>query len=223
MMTTRRFFFFFALVFLFSSLSMAAPGDPGSPDSLHAVIERLEKKYAGASFSADFFQTSEIKALDIQDSARGRGYFKAPGKMRWEYDEPEKQLIVTDGRTLWIYHPKDRQVMTGNSPTFFGEGKGGSFLMFIKSMRERFVVSQEKAPSPDVFAIRLEPVKKETDTAFIRLFISKDKHEVSEIITQNVYGDETSISMRNVRFGRTFDDSMFTFSIPDGVDVVRLD
>jgi outer membrane lipoprotein carrier protein len=222
-MTTRKFFFFFALFFVFSSPSMAASGDMESPGSLDAIIQKLEKKYADANFSADFFQTSEIKALDIRDSARGRGYFKAPGKMRWEYEEPEKQLIVTDGKTLWIHHPKDRQVMTGNSPTFFGEGKGGSFLMFIRSMRARFVVFQEKAPSLDLFAIRLEPVKKETDTAFIRLLISKDTHEVSEIITRNLYGDETSISMKNVRFGQTFDDSMFTFSIPDGVDVVRLD
>ncbi|HIE00862.1 MAG TPA: outer membrane lipoprotein carrier protein LolA, partial [Thiotrichaceae bacterium] len=29
-------------------------------------------------------------------------YFKKPKKMRWDYETPDKQEIVTDGTTLWI-------------------------------------------------------------------------------------------------------------------------
>ena len=194
-----------------------------SDSEADAIVEKLEKKYFQASFSADFFQRSTIKALDISDVAQGRGYFKSPDKMRWEYETPEKQTILSDGVTLWIYQPEDRQVMTGDSASFFGGGKGGGFLMFIQSMKERFNVSLETRPSNDFYSLKLTPVKQEPEIESIRLLISKKTYELFEISTRMVYGDETVITMKNIKFGETFDDSMFNFVVPEGLDVIKMD
>ena len=35
--------------------------------------------------------------------------FKKPGRMRWDYDKPEKTTYVTDGAVLWLYEPEDQQ------------------------------------------------------------------------------------------------------------------
>lgn len=37
-------------------------------------------------------------------------YFKHPGRMRWEYQAPEKKLFVSDGKTVWFYVPYDHTV-----------------------------------------------------------------------------------------------------------------
>src|SRR2546422_11353659 len=36
--------------------------------------------------------------------------FARGGKMRWEYQEPKKKLVVSDGKRLWVYIPEEMQV-----------------------------------------------------------------------------------------------------------------
>ncbi|MGH9742359.1 MAG: LolA family protein, partial [Candidatus Acidiferrum sp.] len=43
-------------------------------------------------------------------SEAGEVYFLRPGKMRWEYESPEKNLFLVDGKTAWFYVPADRTV-----------------------------------------------------------------------------------------------------------------
>ena len=109
-----------------------------SNPALDQILEGMEKKYANSSFSARFLQQSTIKAMELTDSASGRVYISHPGKMRWEYEQPDRQIIITDGYKLWIYRPEDNQVMTGRAPEFFRDGKGASFLSDIKLLREKF-------------------------------------------------------------------------------------
>jgi len=40
----------------------------------------------------------------------GTVYFKRPGRMRWEYESPEKKLFLVDGKTVWFYVPYDHTV-----------------------------------------------------------------------------------------------------------------
>src|SRR6202790_1702708 len=40
----------------------------------------------------------------------GEAYFRRPGKMRWEYNSPEKNLFLVDGKTAWFYVPTDHTV-----------------------------------------------------------------------------------------------------------------
>jgi outer membrane lipoprotein carrier protein len=37
----------------------------------------------------------------------GIAYFSKPGKMRWEYEKPEKNLFLVDGKNAWFYTPAD--------------------------------------------------------------------------------------------------------------------
>ena len=78
--------------------------------------------------------------------ASGKVYIKYPGMMRWEYEKPDRQIIITDADKLWIYRPEDNQVMTGKAPTFFRDGKGASFLSDIRLIRQKFDISLEQDP-----------------------------------------------------------------------------
>ena len=190
------------------------------------ILDRVENKYANSKFSADFLQKSTIKAMDIADLAAGKVFIKYPGMMRWEYEKPDKQIIVTDADKLWIYRPEDNQVMTGKAPTSFRDGKGASFLSDIRLIRQKFDISLEdgeKKESDMFYYLKLVPLEKTMDISKIRLLISKQTFNVLQVITQNSYGDETRIDFINSAFGVNLDDSLFSFSIPEGTDVLQLD
>src|SRR5713101_8313355 len=40
----------------------------------------------------------------------GTAYFRRPGKMRWEYESPDKNLFLVDGKSAWFYVPADHTV-----------------------------------------------------------------------------------------------------------------
>ena len=190
------------------------------------ILDRVEKKYADSKFSADFVQKSTIKAMDITDLATGKVYIKYPGMMRWEYEKPDRQIIITDADKLWIYRPEDNQVMTGNAPTFFRDGKGASFLSDIRLIRQKFDISLEqgKQGQSDLFYhLKLIPLEKTLDISTIRLMVSKQTFNVLQVSTQNFYGDETRIDLINSAFGVDLNDSLFSFKIPEGVDVLQID
>ena len=190
------------------------------------ILDQVEKKYADSKFSANFVQKSTIKAMDITDLATGKVYIKYPGMMRWEYEKPDRQIIITDADKLWIYRPEDNQVMTGKAPTFFKDGKGASFLSDIRLIRQKFDISLEQGQQEqsDLFYhLKLIPLEKTLDISMIGLMISKQTFNVLQVTTLNLYGDETRIDLINSAFGVDLDDSLFSFKIPEGVDVLQID
>ena len=191
--------------------------------TLDEILDRVEKRYAGAGFSARFDQVSTIKAMEISDTAFGKIFIKRPGMMRWEYEKPEKQIIVTDGKELWIYRPEDKQVMVGNAPSYFGEGKGANFLSDIKLIRRNFSLTLEKSNRNDYYLLKLLPWKKSFDLSVIYLSISKKTFNVVQIVTLNAYEDETKIKLSNFQFKENLSDLMFRFQPPEGTDIINLE
>ena len=193
-----------------------------SPD-LEAIVSGIEQRYAGRGFSASFFQESMLKAMQISDTAEGRLTVKRPGMMRWEYTLPDEQVIITNGSTMWIYRPADRQVMVGRAPDFFGQGKGAGFLSDIGQIRDSFTITLAPELSDAYFRLLLQPLKPTPDLAEIILSVAKTTYQVDQVITHNAHGDETRIILKDYRFNFDPDESLFTFDIPEGIDVIQLD
>ena len=186
---------------------------------LAQIIQAVETRYSVEGFSADFDQESTLKAMDITDTASGRLYVKRPGMMRWEYDRPDRQIIVSDGVSLWIYRPDDNQVFKGRAPAFFGGGQGASFLADIGLMRRQFDIRLESDPEEGDYLLRLHPHRPTEGLKEIFLRIDRNSYDLVEIITVNMYDDETRIALKNICIQPELDDSLFSLTLPEGVDV----
>ena len=54
--------------------------------------------------------------LGRQIVEKGTVTIKRPGRMLWEYLEPEKKVFVSDGRQIFFYVPADKQVIRRDQP-----------------------------------------------------------------------------------------------------------
>ena len=230
MQCKRISFLFFIFLFVGGQMALASNGSSKTaspPDamrlSLDEVIKKVEKHYSVSGFSANFSQTSTIKAMEITDNASGRAFFKRSGKMRWEYETPDRQMIITDGKTLWVFRPDDNQVMIGKAPSFFKGGKGFSFLSDMKVIKQQFNMVLEKETQEGFFILKLNPREKTYDIVEIYLWISRKTFDVVRILTYNSYGDETRIVFNNIQLKQKLDDSLFSFEISEGMEVLHLD
>ncbi len=233
-MKYRNVLFVLYALFVIGSLYLLGFGGPQNVKAasdkplltIEQILEKVENRYTHSKFSADFIQKSTIKAMNITDMATGKLYIKYPGRMRWEYEKPDRQIIITDGDKLWVYRPDDNQVMTGKAPTLFRDGKGASFLSDIRLIRQKFDISLHQGPpeESDLFHhLVLKPHEKTLDISEIRLMVSSQTFSVLQVMTLNFYGDETRIDLINFEFEVDIDDSQFSFTIPQGVDVVQID
>ncbi len=191
--------------------------------SASEVLSRVENRYTGRSFTARFSQESLLKAMDITDTAEGRLLVKYPGKMRWEYEKPEKQVMITDGRRLWIYRPAENQVMTGQAPEIIGDGRGASFLSDLKLLRKKFRITMAPRQQAATYTLMLHPLQASAELSSIALKIDRSSFDIRQITTLNDYGDCTIIDFQGIRFVSNLDDALFSFTVPKGADVVQLD
>ncbi len=204
-----------------NTLPAASPNQPPSL-SVKQIIEKLETRYNAADFSANFSQESTLKALDITDTAAGKVWFKHPGMMRWEYEQPEKYAIISDGKNLWIYRPEDNQVVIGDAMAYFSNGKGASFLSNFKLVQDAYMVSVAKPANDGQYTLKLVPNQKQMDLSAIFLNIEKNSFDIKSVLTLNDFGDETRIEFSDLIFD-DLDESLFNFRIPPGADILKLD
>src|SRR5712671_6383154 len=81
-----------------------------SSSDVKVLVARLEARYRSAgTLQATFLERYSENGHIVRIEA-GIAYFRRPGKMRWEYNSPEKNLFLVDGKTAWFYVPADHTV-----------------------------------------------------------------------------------------------------------------
>ncbi len=101
-------------------------------------MERVQERYLEMqSFQGNFLQTTIVESEDRRASASGIIAYQRPGKMRWEYQEPDPQLLVTDGDTLWLYDPLLENV-TIQELAAVTDGTALAFLLGAGELTEDF-------------------------------------------------------------------------------------
>ena len=81
----------------------------------------------------------------------------------------------------------------------------------------------EKKDKNKNYVIKLLPKKEMAGVSEIYLTVDRNRFEVVQIVTYNIYKDETRIELSRLRFEQKLDSALFRFNIPDGVDVLQFD
>jgi len=81
----------------------------GATLSLNQVVDGVDARYRVLrTLRAGFTQTYTWSGAPRVES--GSASFARGGLMRWTYTDPKDKLVVSDGKTLWLYIPDDKQV-----------------------------------------------------------------------------------------------------------------
>ena len=205
-------------------LAVAAPVAAEKPETAEELAARVQKLYETVpSYSAEFVQTSHLRTTGQAMEARGTVAFKKPGKMRWVYETPMKQEIISDGETLWLYQPEDNQVMVSEAERFLKSRASITFLAGQGSLTEEFEVSLGEAPEGAAEGPVLELSPREEDPTVARVLLVVDD-KASTVVESWVYdfmGNATSVRFIDPETGVTLDDEQFTFEAPRGTDVIQ--
>jgi len=186
------------------------------------IAAELQRRYDGIrDFSADFTQIYEGALLRRKAKESGTVYVKKPGKMRWEYKTPEQKLFISDGRTMFMYFPADRQVMTNPVPE---EDQATSAILFLMGKgditRDFAIRFGDDRGEAAVYVLRLDPRLRQAEYDWLQVTVDRTTLQIRELAWGDAQGGRSTIMLSNFKENPGLADKMFQFAIPRGTEVI---
>jgi outer membrane lipoprotein carrier protein len=208
---------------LFCAPSARADGEEAPPDCAREVAGRVQARYDGVQdLEARFTQRSRSVALGgaaQEMEASGVALFAKPGRMRWTYEKPEPSLVVSDGKTLWIYDPTAREVQEFEVGEGFLSGTAVQFLLGEGRILDAFTVRAEGCGGQTV-TLFLTP-REEASYEWLELRVDPKTGDVRGTAVVDLFGNRTDVAFASLRSNLRPDPARFRFEPEPGVRVLR--
>jgi len=213
---------------------------PSSAKDAGKIVVRMEARYRRAKTLQATFLERYVENGSVVRTEAGTAYFRRPGKMRWEYERPEKDLFLVDGKTAWFYVPADHTVtrvparQSGDLRTPLALLAGQMKVSRICSHVE-FSDAEKPLVENDVVLRCLVRGEKQdhasgeepentlaagaNDAVFFE--VAPDSGELARLIVRQAGGISVEFRFENWRFDPAVPDWMFHFEPPPGVAIVN--
>lgn len=184
--------------------------------AVSAVDQLSERLKSFSTYQANFKQeTFSLQGRLIQKS-HGTMKIKRPGKFRWESLKPTQQLLITDGKTLWIYDADLQQVSqqqllsrTSIDPAMLLSGS-------VKNLSDTFNVSVQATKGEEIFIL----LPKKTNFGFKQIKMTFKQGQLTQMVVENNLSQISQFDFSNILLNRPLANDVFTFKPPAGVDVI---
>jgi outer membrane lipoprotein carrier protein len=195
------------------------------------VAERFEALYRSARTMHVQFLEKYSESGKLVRAEAGTVYFRKPWKMRWEYEKPERNLFLVDGKFAWFYTPADhtvtkvaaRQSEDWRTPLMLLAG--GMKLSRICSKVETVVDFPPLQVGNTLLVCELKGgetrgIGTSQNTLPRVLFELTSSGELVRLVVKNPGNEETEFQFRNWEIDAPAPESLFQFTAPPGAVIV---
>lgn len=168
------------------------------------------------SMTATFKQAVKAKQHVVSRSS-GTMALERPGRFRWQTKEPMEQLVVADGKKIWVYDADLEQATVKTQE----KGLGGTAALFLSgyddTVTRDFTVTQSGSVDNLIFDLK----SKSTKANFQRMKLVFRQDNLTNMELYDQLGQITSVNLFQAKLNPKLAPSLFQFKVPKGVDVVR--
>jgi len=213
---------------------------PRTPE-VKAIVSRFESRYRWARTLQTTFLERYIENGQVVRVEAGTAYFRRPGKMRWEYESPEKNLFLVDGKSAWFYVPAD------HTATRVAAKKSADWrtplALLVGDMKISHLCAQilkavdEKPENPEDAMLYCElrgaesaspkgasdasPSSKSSDSQAVFFEIDTASGDLVRVLIRDPGGVAIEFQFNDWQMDTHLPDSLFRFSVPKGVAIVN--
>lgn len=193
----------------------------GSGAAAGAVLARLQDWLdATRTLDCRFEQRFVSESLGSVARETGRLRLERPGRMRWDYDEPDPKVAVVRGDRTLLYLPEERQLVVGKLSDV--EGMLPGLLAGQRPLRELFHASLVEAAGQgrgSAWKLRLEPRQPSEGVRAVLLTLHPRDHGIVAVEVVDSSGGRTEYVFRRIQRNRPVDARVFEFVPPEGTTV----
>jgi len=203
---------------LFSAVFMYCLGWPvdtqAQPGPARTQLERFSD---GLETLHALFEQQVISSDGtVEDGSSGQVWLRRPQLFRWEYGGEFPEVVVADGKNIWIYDEaleqvtvKDQSQTAVNSPL--------TLLTDLGKLDEQFEVREVG----DVDGLQLLELRsRNTESEFERILLGLSEDSLQMMVMEDAFGLRTEVQFQQVRRNPEIDSGLFTFQPPESADVI---
>lgn len=180
---------------------------PGIGGALAADgAERVNEYLAGlSSLRADFEQFTFNAERTRMMESRGTLYLQRPGRFRWEYSTPNRQVIIADGSRVYLHDLELKQV-SHQSQSRALSGTPALLLADGGPIEKHFEASAIQSTDGRTW-VELVPKAQDTDVLRIELGFGEDNLE--SLIMEDSFGQTTRLNFTGAERNATLSADLF--------------
>jgi outer membrane lipoprotein carrier protein len=156
--------------------------------------------------------------LNRTEITRGNVQIKKPGKMKWVYNSPDPQVLISDQKNLWLYIPEEEQVTKMPIESVYSSNSPALFLAGQAILTDIFNVVQVLTEK-DKFVAVFTPKEVESSLSRLVLRANKNSYQITGATVYDKLGNKTAIKFRSIRINEEIPESVFNFEVPAGVEI----
>ena len=183
------------------------------------LLADVQKKYDTLkSVCADFTQTFYWKLTGETQVIKGKICVREGDQFK--IDTPD-QFIVTNGTTLWTLNKVNNQVVIDRPENSSGDNP------FIKNFLAKYLTEYSSQPEttaaePGMTCVRLTSKTGEHFIPQLRLWIDEKSQLIYKVEQMDVNDNTTVFQIENIDTAAQLTPRDFTFTVPDGADVIDM-
>jgi outer membrane lipoprotein carrier protein len=181
------------------------------------IIKNVQSKYSSTSDATANYSQSVKYSSGKSVSSSGTIYIQKEDKYRIE---TKNDIIVTDGVTSWAYSKKKNQVVIDD---YKNDGNTFSPNKFLFSYPVNFysdLDGDENVSGNDCYVLKLKPRNK-GPIKEARICVDKSSYLIRKITISSSESTTTYI-LKKITLDSGVSSSKFTFSPPEGVEIIDL-
>ena len=198
------------------------------------IALRLQQKYdTMTSLAFKFNQDTRGEITGRPRKGSGNATFlkgSDKSKMRWDYTDPKKQVILSDGTHFYMYFEELKQMIIAPAETL-EKDLTYSFFAGNGRLQNDFYI---RPPNPEFTSdkdvgfkvIKLVPIKPHSQVQDIHLWVSSDSL-IQRIHIQDHFGTITVLNLSDIKpdalHGRSQEETaaLFSFDPPKGTEIIE--
>jgi len=197
------------LAALGTTQTLAADGVTMVKDYLRG-LNSLEANFRQITLAADGGEMIE---------SRGTFYLLRPNRFRWDYETPSEQLIVADGKRIYVYD-KELEQVSHRSQKAILDGTPAQLLASNEPPEKYFTMRNIDRGDGRVWA---ELIPKTSDTDVEKLQIGFADGELDTLVMEDRFGQLTRFIFTDLDRNPQLQYDMFRFNRPAGADFLKID
>jgi len=191
-----------------------------APTVMPAAVALTQALESFDTLQARFLQRVEDSRGTLLREATGSLEASRPERFRWEVETPFAELLIGDGRTLWLWDPDLEQVTIRPYDERLAETPARLLSGSADELVRNFdITARTRTEQRSVYELR--PLAGEG--LFERLEIIFSGEIPRALIVYDSLGQRTEVLFADVEVDVALPDARFTFEIPEGADVLRED
>ncbi|OGA18934.1 MAG: outer membrane lipoprotein carrier protein LolA [Betaproteobacteria bacterium RIFCSPLOWO2_02_FULL_63_19] len=185
--------------------------------ALASSLDRFMRFLSATDSAAGEFEQKVVDSGGrLVQQSRGTLAFQRPGKFRWTYVRPYRQLVVGDGTRVWIYDPDLRQVTVRRVDQALTSTPAALLAGNNEAMRAFRMSDQGEQDGLEW----LEAVPREKEGGFERVRMGFGSGGLEAMEFYDSFGQITLLRFISLTRNPGLDPATFQFSPPEGVDVI---